>query len=47
MPLILGTVSDRVGVHTAFLIVPILIVTAITLIIVKPVAALIVDDPDS
>ena len=47
MPLILGTVSDRVGVHTAFLIVPVLIATAITLIMVKPVAALIVDDPDS
>lgn len=47
MPLILGTLSDRVGVHTAFLIVPVLIATALALITLKPVAAVIQDDPES
>ena len=47
MPLILGALSDRMGVHTAFLIVPVLIATALVLITLKPVAALISDDPES
>ena len=47
MPLILGAVSDRVGVHTAFLIVPILMCTAVTLILLRPVAVVVAEDPDA
>jgi fucose permease len=47
MPLILGAASDRVGVHTAFLIVPVLICTAVILIVLKPVPAVVAEDPES
>ena len=47
MPLALGAISDRVGVHTAFLIVPLLMSTAIALIVLRPVAAVIAEDPET
>jgi fucose permease len=36
-PFILGAMSDTIGFHRAFLIVPLLLITALVLIIAKPV----------
>jgi len=36
-PFILGALSDSIGFHSAFLIVPVLLATALVLILAKPV----------
>jgi fucose permease len=36
-PFVLGALSDSIGVHAAFLIVPVMLATALVLVIAKPV----------